>query len=320
MSMSISNTATGAVDIGGTKIAVGVIDAAGKVLARAETPTAARDGFEAALARIVTLLDAARTGAGVEICGIGIGCTGPVDPRSGAIGKVEFLPGWEGCNPAARLAAQSGLPVALENDADAAVLGELRWGAGRSRRSLICVTIGTGIGGGIVVNGALYRGVGGSHPEIGHHVIDDSGPQCYCGARGCWEALASGPAIAARALREVPADYPHRAGLTTAGLCDLARRGDAVASREIARAGRYLGIGIANLVTLYTPEAIVLSGSVMDSADLFMPVIRAVVRNNCTQVPAAEVALLPAALGSDAPLIGAGAAWRHRYDRDQRPC
>ncbi len=318
--MGTGNAATGAVDIGGTKIAVGVIDATGKVLARSETPTAARDGFEAALTRIVTLLAATRERAGVELCGIGIGCTGPVIPRTGEIGKADFLPGWEGCNLVARLAAQSGLRVALENDADAAALGELRWGAGRGLQSLICVTVGTGIGGGIIVNGALYRGVGGAHPEIGHHVIDDSGPLCYCGARGCWEALACGPAIAAHALREAPADYPHRAGLTTARLCDLARQGDAVASREIARAGRYLGIGIANLVTLYTPEAIVLSGGVMDSAELLMPAIREVVRNNCTQVPAADVALLPAALGSDAPLIGAGAAWWHRYEGGQRPC
>jgi glucokinase len=307
---------TGAVDIGGTKIAVGAIDASGRVLGRAETPTAAEEGFDSAMGRVGDLLDSVRANAGVELRGIGIGCTGPVDPLSGEIGQVEFLPGWQGANPVATLASRFGVEVAMENDADAAVLGELQWGAGRGRRNLICVTIGTGIGGGIVLNGALYRGVGGAHPEIGHHVIDDSGPLCYCGARGCWEVLASGPAIAAHARANLPTDYPQRDTLTAAALCARARRGDAQARSEVERAGRYLGIGIANLISLYTPDAIVLSGSVMDSADLFMPVIRAVVRSNCTQVPANLVEIDVAALGSEAPLIGAAAVWRHRYTGD----
>ncbi len=315
-----SRVVTGAVDIGGTKIAVGAIDAAGRVLGRAETPTAAEQGFDSAMGRVGDLLASIRASTGMEFCGIGVGCTGPVDPLSGEIGQVEFLPGWHGANPVATLAERLGLSVAMENDADAAVLGELQWGAGRGRRHLICVTIGTGIGGGIVLNGALYRGVGGAHPEIGHHVIDAAGPLCYCGARGCWEVLASGPAIAARARAAMPADDPQRGTLTAADLCARARRGDALAKAEVARAGRYLGIGIANLITLYAPEAIVLSGSVMESADLFMPVIRAVVRAHCTQVPADQVELAVAALGNEAPLIGAAAVWRHRYPGATRPC
>jgi len=316
--------ATGAVDIGGTKIAVGAIDSSGRVLGRADTPTAADDGFDAAMGRVAKLLDAVRAKAGIDIGGIGIGCTGPVDPLSGKIGEVEFLPGWRGANPVATLAGRFNVDVAMENDADAAVLGEWQWGAGRGRRNFICVTIGTGIGGGIVLNGALYRGVGGAHPEIGHHVIDDSGPQCYCGARGCWEVLASGPAIAAHARANLPSGYPRRDEITAAELCARARQGDGPAQAEIARAGRYLGIGVANLISLYTPDAIVLSGSVMDSADLFMPAIRAVVRSHCTQVPADQVEIGVAALGNEAPLIGAAAVWRHRFqgmqDGAMRPC
>ena len=318
--MSASASATGAVDIGGTKIAVGAIDASGRVLGRAHTPTSAAEGFDAAMGRIADLLDTVRANAGIEIGGIGIGCTGPVDPLSGKIGRVEFLPGWQGANPVATLAGRFGVDVAMENDADAAVLGEWQWGAGRGRRHFICVTIGTGIGGGIVLNGALYRGVGGAHPEIGHHVIDDSGPLCYCGARGCWEVLASGPAIAARARKNLPQDYPQRAEMTAAELCARARRGDAPAQAEVALAGRYLGLGIANLISLYTPDAIVLSGSVMESADLFMPAIRSVVRSHCTQVPSDLVEIGVAALGSEAPLIGAAAVWRHRYEEGMRPC
>lgn len=311
--MAALNSVVGAVDIGGTKIAVAAIDPSGKVLAKEVHSTQVAGGFDAAMQRVAAMLETARARAGVKLCGIGIGCTGPVDPMSGEIGSVEFLAEWRGCNPVERLAHHFGLTVAMENDADAAALGEFQWGAGRGKRHLICVTVGTGIGGGIVLNGALYRGVDGAHPEIGHHVIEASGPPCYCGARGCWEVLARGPAIAARFAHDAPPDYPGRDRLSARAVCELARQGDALARREIEREGHYLGVGVANLITLFAPEVIALSGSVMNSADLFMPTIRAVVLRSCGLVPAARVELLPAALGNDAPLIGAGAVWRHRF-------
>ncbi len=311
--MATEQPVVGAVDIGGTKIAVGAIDAAGKVLAKEVHATQVAEGFDAAMRRIAGMLDSTSERAGVELSGIGIGCTGPIDPMSGEIGSVEFLADWRGCNPVEWLTRQFNLSVAMENDADAASLGELQWGAGRGKRHLICVTVGTGIGAGIVLNGALYRGVDGAHPEIGHHVIEASGPSCYCGSRGCWEVLARGPAIAARFIQEAPSDYPGRNQLTAQDVCQLARQGDPAARREIEREGNYLGIGVANLTTMFAPEVIALSGSVMESADLFMPTIRAVMLRNCGLVPAASVDLVPAALGNDAPLIGAGAVWRHRY-------
>jgi glucokinase len=312
---AVHNAVVGAVDIGGTKIAVGAIDAAGKVLAREERATDAAAGFDAAMRGVAAMLDSVRQRAGVELCGVGIGSTGPVNPLSGEIGSVEFLAEWRGCNPVTWLARHFGLTVAMENDADAAALGEMHWGAGRGKRHLICVTVGTGIGCGIVLNGLLYRGVDGAHPEIGHHVIEASGPQCYCGAKGCWEVLARGPAMAARYADDAGPTAAHRERLSARGVCELARQGDARARREVEREGHYLGVGVANLITLFAPEVIALSGSVMDSADLFMPLIRAVVRGSCALVPAASVELLPAALGGDAPLIGAGAVWQHRFAR-----
>ncbi|HEV7432755.1 MAG TPA: ROK family protein [Steroidobacteraceae bacterium] len=311
--MAAQNLVVGAVDIGGTKIAAGAIDASGKVLAKEVQATVPAAGFDAAMRRVTAMLESVRARAGAELCGIGIGCTGPVNPMTGEIGSVEFLAAWRGCNPVDWLSRHFGLKVAMENDADAAALGEWQWGAGRGKRHVICVTVGTGIGGGIVLNGALYRGVDGSHPEIGHHVIEASGPACYCGALGCWELFARGPAIAARFAHEAPPDYPHRERLTARGVCELARQGDALARRESEREGNYLGVGIANLITMFVPEVIALSGSVMNSVDLFMPTIRAVVRRNCALVPAASVELVPAALGNDAPLIGAGAVWTHRF-------
>jgi glucokinase len=302
--------AIGAVDIGGTKIAIGIVREGGSIATHEEIPTAARDGFDAAMDVIWKTLDRLRTKSGVDLRGIGIGCTGPVDPFTGEIGVVDFLPGWNGRNPVHTLHRMSGLSVAMENDADAAVLGEAAYGAGRDKKNLIFVTIGTGIGGGIVVDGRLYRGVRGAHPEIGHHTIDASGPQCFCGARGCWEVLARGPAIAERLMRESPSDY---AQLTAKDVCALARKSDAAALREVGREGRYLGLGIANLITLFTPELIVLGGSVMESADLFMPAIREVVNTQCGLVPAAQVELRTAALGNDAALIGAAVVWLHRF-------
>ena len=163
----------GAVDIGGTKIAVGMVNDAGKVLSRMEAPTDPNrysDGMEL----IAHMLRKTAQRAGEPITGIGIGSTGPVDPLRGEFGDVDFLPGWRGKTPVKDLAKVFSVQVALENDGDAAALAEAGWGAGRNRTRLIYVTVGTGIGGGIIFDGKLYRGVDGAHPEVGHHVIDPS--------------------------------------------------------------------------------------------------------------------------------------------------
>lgn len=312
--------AIGAVDIGGTKIAVGVVDPQGRLLAHGEVPTAAATGFDAAMAQVGTLMEAARDEAGVDLGGIGVGCTGPVDPVGGAIGEVEFLRGWEGRNPVDWLQRRFGVSVAMENDADAAALAESRWGAGRGKRSLIDVMVGTGIGAGIVLDGQLYRGVRGAHPELGHHVIDASGPQCFCGARGCWEVLARGPAMVERSAGEFPMHDPRRVGLTAKRICELARAGDSVARREVEREGRWLGIGVANLVTLFTPEVIVLGGSVMKAADLFLPLVHATVRRYCGLVDPDATVITTTALGGEAPLLGAAAVWRCRFQGAPHAC
>jgi glucokinase len=311
---------TGAVDIGGTKIAVGVIDVRGHVLDRRESPTCPTEGFDAAMERVCGMLEDVARGVGVELCGIGIGCTGPVDPIHGVIGEVNFLPGWKGCNPVEWLAQRFAVATAMENDADAAVLAESRCGAGRGKDSIICVTVGTGIGGGIVLNGSLYRGVAGTHPEIGHHVIDRAGPLCFCGAHGCWEVLARGPAMVERMRSRMPPGSGARQGLTAKTICELARAGDAVASAEVVREGHYLGIGIANLVTLFAPQVITLGGSVMNAADLFMPEILATVRRHCGLVDWQRTTITPASLGRDTPLIGAGMVWRHRFGGAEARC
>jgi len=302
----------GAVDIGGTKIAVGIVDDSGKVLSRMESPTDP-DRYSEGIEMIARMLRNTATIASVELTGIGIGSTGPVDSIRGEFGDVDFLPGWRGKSPVRDLAEIFNVRVALENDADAAALAEAGWGGGRNRSRLIYVTVGTGIGGGIVLDGKLYRGVDGAHPEIGHQVLDPFGPPCSCGLRGCWESLAAGPAMVAWLESHTPADYPHREGITARRICELAQQGDAVALQAVEHEGFYLGLGLANLISLFTPDAIVLSGSVMKSAPLFLDRIRAVIRSGCRFVPAEKTALTLASLGEDTNLIGAARVWHYRF-------
>ena len=302
----------GAVDIGGTKIAVGVVDDNGKVLSRMEAPTDPQ-GYSDSIEWIARALRETARSTGAELTGIGIGSTGPVDPMKGEFGDVDFLPGWRGRSPVKDLEQIFNVRVALENDGDAAALAEAGWGAGRNRTRLIYVTVGTGIGGGIILDGELYRGVDGAHPEVGHQVLDPAGPPCSCGFRGCWESLAAGPAMAAWFQSHAPADSSRRDGITAKRICELAQQDDPLARKAVEHEAYYLGLGLANLINLFTPDAIVLSGSVMKSAALFLDDIRAVIGSGCRFVPAEKTELMLASLGEDTNLIGAARVWHYRF-------
>jgi glucokinase len=301
----------GAVDIGGTKIAVGMLDESGRLLTRLESPTEPQRGPDHGLNRIREMLRQSVSQIGGPLRGIGIGCTGPVDPFTGILERNEFLPGWEGLNLMEAVSQSFQVSTAVENDADAAALGEFAWGAGRAApgvpgtgagKRFIYITVSTGIGAGFVFDGKLYRGVEGAHPEVGHHVIDPSGPACFCGAHGCWESLAGGPALA------------RRGGCDTAQqVCAAAGRGEQAALAAVEREGYYLGLGLANLVTLFTPDIIALGGGVMRSHHLFWEAIQATIRQNCGLVPYKKTELRLAALGADTGLIGAAYVWLHRY-------
>lgn len=302
----------GAVDIGGTKIAAGIVDDNGKVLARTQTPTDAAGGYAKGIRRIAEMLREMERKAGVKITGIGIGSTGVVYPATGEFGDVDFLPGWKGFCPVGDLEREFGVRAAIENDGDAAALGEAGWGAGKGKARLIYVTVGTGIGGGIILDGQLYRGAKGAHPEIGHHVVDLSGPPCTCGFRGCWEVMATGPAME-EWYRRNGAGVKDTGRPTAKEICERARRGEDLAQRAVEHEALYLGMGIANLITLFVPEVIVLGGSVMKSADLLFEGIRRVIASGCRFVPAEDTELALASLGEDANLIGAARVWHHRF-------
>lgn len=293
----------GAVDIGGTKIAVGIVREDGAILHQSECPTDPKDGFQSAIHRIEQMLQHGIAQCGT-VSGVGMACPGPLNPFTGVIGNVGTLPGWENGQLAEEISRRFNVSVAVENDADAAALAESAWGAERTAGTLIYLTVSTGIGGGIVNYGHLYRSARGAHPELGHQIIDPAGPRCYCGNSGCWESLASGPAMSAW-YQEIDPD--HR--LLTAGqICELARAGDGLARRTVKREAHYLGLGLANLVTLFVPDVICLGGGVMRSSDLFLNEVRTMVRTLCTQVPAEDTKITLSSLGYDTGLLGAAQA------------
>jgi glucokinase len=301
----------GAVDVGGTKIAVGLVDPAGKIWQQEVCQTEPDKGFEDGLERIRGMLNLClERQPGSRLLGIGVGCTGPVDPDTGVLGPNSFLPLWEGISMIDRLNALAGVPVAIENDADAAALGEAAWGAGQGASRCLYVTVSTGIGCGIILDGRVYRGVDGSHPELGHLVIEAAaGPTCYCGAVGCWESIASGPAMAAW----YNAQQPEAAAADARQVCARAVDGEALALSAVEREGYYLGVGLANLVSAFVPEVIVLGGGVMESWPLFEQKVHEMIRKNCNLVPFEKVYLRRASLGARTGLAGAAQVWFHRY-------
>lgn len=299
-----------ALDIGGTKIAVGLVDAQGQIHAEQTLATAAYRDWPLARRAILAILEPWVRHAPAPLQGLGIACTGPIDPFRGRVGPVSFLPGWQDAPVAAELGAALELSVAMENDADAAALAEYAWGAGQGTMCFLYVTLSTGIGVGLLHHGQLYRGAAGAHPEFGHHVCAAGrGPRCYCGQRGCWESLAAGPALA-RWYREKVGGEP---ALTAAAIAQRARHGDRQARAAFARLAHFVSLGLANLLTAYGPDRVALGGGLMQSADLFFPRAQERARTLVTQVPVSAEAIVPARLGTQAALAGGAAAWCHRY-------
>jgi glucokinase len=288
----------------------------GHILRQAVFPTEPERGFADGMERVHAALLKLLAEAGANLSslrGIGVGCTGPLDPFSGVLGhNADTLPSWqnhsllEGLN-------DLGAPVVVENDADTAALGEYTWGVGQGCARFLYVTFSTGIGSGTILEHKLYRGVDGSHPEVGHSIVDPNGPPCYCGARGCWEMLASGTALAAWFNDRRPAVRPLGGpGLSARDICALAEQGDPLAQAAVQREADYLGLGLANLVTMFVPDVIALGGGLIKSWPLFKERVQQVVLQNTRMVPAKKVRILPARLGGDAALLGAAQAWLDR--------
>jgi glucokinase len=292
----------GALDIGGTKIRVACLDAALSIIAVDEFPTASASSPHEAVGRAASFFQ------GVSLAAFGIGCTGPVDPALGIVGDVELLPGWQGFALKQIFEDRLGVPVALENDCDAAALGESAIGAGREATRFIYVSISTGIGAGIVFDSHLYRGHLGVHPELGHMVLDPTGPACYCGARGCWESLASGPALVRLHASARNTSASNTSASDARQVFQLARAQDPQALAALQKFRTYTAQGLGNLITLFAPQVIAVGGGVMNAAAQFFPEAASIAQAQAGLVSAAHTHICAAALGQDAVLAGAAVA------------
>ncbi len=284
-------------DLGGTNIKWSVLEQAGDdwhVLVRDQLPTRAAEGPAAVVERLGNVArDAVRDFP--QIASIGVGLPGVYDATAGTARFLPNLPGdWDGLPVAAPISTLLNLPVALINDARAFGLAELRLGAGRGVESMVGLALGTGIGGVVVIDGRVHLGHDGTAGEVGHQIIDPDGPPCTCGGRGCLEAYAGSQGIA------------DACGTSTAEeAVEAARAGDRRAREGIERVGRYLGIGIANLVVVLTPDRVVLGGGVAAAGDLLLEPIRAELRRRVHTTDLAQVELVIAELGTWAGSIGA---------------
>jgi glucokinase len=306
------------IDLGGTKIRTGLIDRDGTVLYSDYQPTLADEGPEVVIQRIIAGVERVLAQADLGhdgISAIGVGAPGPLDIPRGLLIEPPNLPGW--CDVPLRdiVGARIGAPTYLENDANAAAIGEYLYGAGQGTRNMIYVTVSTGIGGGLILNGRIYHGVSGGAGEIGHMTILPYGPHCGCGNRGCLEALASGTAIAREGQevidRGIPAAIGSQGGQVSAkDVVDAMHSGDAYARQIVAQAMAYLGIGMANLVNLFNPERLVIGGGLTALGDDMLIPVRRAIRLRAFPSASAQVAVALAQLGPEVGVIGAaGAAW-----------
>ncbi len=308
------------VDVGGTKVGAGVVDEDGQVLERIRRASSAQVPGAAELTITEVVLELA---ARYPVEAVGVGAAGLVDETRSI---VRFAPnlGWREQPVRQRLQDATGLPVVVENDANAAAWGEYRFGAARGRGDIVMVTVGTGIGGGLVLGGRLYRGRFGVAAEIGHMVLDPSGLPCGCGRRGCWEQYASGNALLRDTRARAAADRDRARELLALGdgtpegiagkhVTKAARAGDPVAVEAFREAGYWLGRGMAELAALLDPAAFVVGGGVSEAGDLLLGPARAEFGRHLLASDVRPIAeILPAELGNLAGLVGAAELARQR--------
>jgi glucokinase len=306
------------VDIGGTKVAVGIVDGEGKILTQLRHPMMANSTPEAALQSVIAAIDSIRSiSISNTVSAIGLCAPGPLDPISGIVVNPPNLPAWRDFPLAAKIADVYKLPVKLDNDANAAALAETRWGAARAYRYVFYATVGTGIGTGIVFDNRIYHGRTGAAGEGGHVSIDYRGPVCHCGKLGCIEILAAGPAIAKRAREKLSAGNVHSSLLDLAqgkldnvtselvGKAYLA--GDVTAREVLEQTSELLTIWLGNIVDLLDPDVIVMGGGVAAMLQPFFVDIKRLLPRWCVNPRASEIPLLMAHYGPDAGIAGGAA-------------
>lgn len=300
------------VDLGGSKINAILADARGNISRQVLKDTQAKEGPDAVIVRIIECIK--KVASNTDIIGIGIGAAGACDVESGVVTVSPNLPGWHNVQLRDIIQREYDVPVYLDNDANVAALGEYYFGDVGAVANLIYVCVGTGIGGGIIIEGQLYHGASGSAGEIGHMTIDIDGIRCPCGNSGCWETLASGTALAREAVQQIKAgahtsilDFAdgqlekvsaHRVFLA-------AKDGDRLAKEMISQTGYYLGIGLVNLVNIFNPQLILIGGGLARMGQTLIEPAVKVVNERAYELPARAVSIELAKLGGDAEALGA---------------
>jgi glucokinase len=323
------------VDLGGTNIVCGAMPEDGsRQIAIRSQPTFAEQGADTVVDRIAQMVEdviaitMAETGAARgDFAGVGIGAPGPLDRERGLVIVAPNL-GWKDFPLRDHLAAHVGLPATLDNDANCATLGEWWVGAARGGRHVVGLTIGTGIGGGLILNGQLYHGASDVAGEIGHTTIDSTGRRCKCGNYGCLEAYCSGPAIAERAREALfgaddgvsilgrLAGGPER--ITAQTVYDAAQQGDPIARDVVRETARLLGAGIANLLNVFNPDVVVVAGGVTQAGDALFEPLRAEVRRRAFKPAVEACQIVPGELPGTAGVVGAVATFKAQMEREGR--
>lgn len=307
------------VDIGGGSVKLGLVSSAGKILLRRSFMTRSVKGRTALLRVLGLHIDDMRTYARQKhwaVIGIGIGAPGPIDVEKGFVYFFPNIPGWKNTRLKEILERRFKLPVWVDNDANVMALAEFRFGAGRGAGNVIALTLGTGVGGGLVVHGKLFHGPNYSAAEIGHLIINENGPRCACGNHGCIEAYVGSGYFVREVLRRLKAGEKSvltewtkksRRKIDPILIEEAAKRGDIFAKKVWRQAGEHLGTALAGLVNILNPERIIIGGGIAKSGKLLFEPLAATLKKKAFPIAARSVRVMPAALGVDAGIIGAAA-------------
>lgn len=310
------------IDIGGTKIKAGLVNAAGKVLSAEVAPTCKERGEEYVLKQIEEMIGLLKNSSSEEIQGIGLALPGQVDDQGGYCLYCPNL-GWGKVEISRRLTEKTGLPVKLINDANAACLGEFFYGKGEKTKIFLSITLGTGVGSGLILNGQLFNGRFGSGVEAGHMVIDPAGYPCSCGRRGCWETLISAPGIIRRTkerLKIIKDSQLAKLTLTPETIFQAAREGDLLAKKIVEETVFYLAIGLANLINLFNPFEISLGGGVAEAEEIITPNLIEQIDENVFPTMKGRVKIYKATQGYYGGVIGASTLWLQKSSSGEEYC
>ncbi len=318
------------VDIGGSKIFAGVVDEAGNILSRAKRKTLAAEGFEVSLGQIVDCITEAIQTSNIpeeKILAIGLGSPGPLDIEKGIILYTPNL-NWKDAPLKDSIEAKFNKPVKVDNDVNTGTLGELVFGAGKGAKDIIGLFVGTGLGGGVIIDGKVLHGFNQNAGELGHIMVNPKGPRCGCGVRGHLEAIASKSGIEKMIRKAIKAGKPtmiqkelekEKGPVKSNSLAKAYSKGDKIVRKAVKRSARYLGYGVGSFLNIFNPEVVVLGGGIIESfGQEYIDMVIEVAQKNVFPIAIQNVRIVPAALGDDSVILGASVLAFEAYQQAQQ--